>query len=487
MRRQIAVGTLVFIVVAISTWFLTPLQPRRVLHASDEPDRVFVRVLPGGRWALTASVKKVEDKFGGNVKNVAPIRLYDLSGGRELQNLISNGEMWSYSLAKLSPDGKLLAVSIQDEFPSAPLHIWDLESMKLLATLPKHTSSVMESDGDICRFSPDGRFVAYPTSTRNVETSKNGQVKVTERWHLRIWNKDDGNDVEVGRFSSMGLVAFSPDSKHIAAGFSIFNTSDGSHQSTLELQTPYAGPVASQWTPNGESLVLVAPNYDSFNQKPSRIDLTFWNYSTDDTRQIVLAADALLRLDSANLSHDGRYLFLQDHDFSFSEIWAIDVSPPTRVGFSRAEDFGPTAEKPFAVLGENPVTQRLWKLDTPLDQAPVMLESELLIQSIQFNSIRSLVSISHFSNIGKKWILDIWDTSSFKRASRVQLKGRFLGFSNSGKTFFEIPPGESSSYLSEWDVNPSPAWRWLIPIWFIEAVLIAWLTRWSARSLESLS
>jgi len=134
--------------------------------------------------------------------------------------------------------------------------------------------------------------------------------------------------------------------------------------------TVIAGPVASQWTPNGESLVLVAPNYDSFNQKPSRIDLTFWNSSTDDTRQIALAADASLRLDSANLSHDGRYLFLQDRTFGASEIWAIHMAPPTRVGFSRAEDFGPTAEKPFAVLGENPVTQRLWKLDTPLDQAP---------------------------------------------------------------------------------------------------------------------
>jgi hypothetical protein len=482
MRRQIAVGTLVFIVVAISTWFLTPLQPRRVLHASDEPDRVFVRVLPGGRWALTASVKRDEDNFGRiNIKNFAPIRLYDLSGGRELQNLISNGEMWSYSLAKLSPDGKLLAVSIQDEFPSASLHIWDLESMKLLATLPRHTSSVMESDGDICRFSPDGRFVAYPTSTRNVETAENGQVKVAERCHLRIWNKDDGIDVEVGPFSSMGLVAFSPDSKHIAVGVSIFNTSDGSHQSTLELPTPYAGPVASQWTPNGESLVLVAPNYDSFNQKPSRIDLTFWNSSTDDTRQIALAADASLRLDSANLSHDGRYLFLQDRTFGASEIWAIHMAPPTRVGFSRAEDFGPTPEKPFVVVGENPVTQRLWRIDTPLDQAPVMLESELVIQSIQFNSTRSHVSISHFSNVEKKWIVDIWDTTLLKRASRLQLTGRFSGFSNSGNTFFEIPLVESSSYLNEWDVNPSPPWRWLIPFWFAEAGLVVWLTQWSPR------
>ncbi|MCE2800431.1 MAG: hypothetical protein LW724_12805 [Planctomycetaceae bacterium] len=478
MRKQIVVGTLVFIVVAIATWFLIPPQPLRVRHASDDPDRVFVRVLPGGRWALTASVKKDEDNFGRiNIKNVAPIRLYDLSNGREIQDLISKGEMWSYSLAKLSPDGKLLAVSIEDKFPSFPLHIWDLESMKLLATLPRHNSNSMESDRDICRFSPDGRFVAYATSTRRDEISENGHVKVAENWQLRRWNKVDGSDVLVGPFSWMSLVAFSPDSKQLALGFSTFRTSDGSKHSTLKPQVPYANPHVSQWTPNGENLALVAPRYDL--EKPNRIDVTFWNPLTNETRQLVLNADSALRLRSANFSHDGRYLFLQN-DMFFSEIWAIDVDPPARVGFTRAEDFGPTPKQPSAVIGENPVRQRLWKIDTPLDQAPIMPYMGYGINSIHFNYDRSLVSIE-FSGKPFKSYNDIWDTNSLKHISQFQLKGRFLGFSNSGKTFFEIPPGESPSYLSEWDVNPSLPWRWLIPICFAEAGLIAWLTRWSAR------
>ncbi len=48
MRNQIAVGTLVFIVVAGVKSFLISVQPRRVLYASDDPDRVFVRVLRVG-------------------------------------------------------------------------------------------------------------------------------------------------------------------------------------------------------------------------------------------------------------------------------------------------------------------------------------------------------------------------------------------------------------------------------------------------------
>lgn len=479
MRDKIAAGLLVFIVVAIATWFLIPLQPRRVHYASDAPDRAFVRVLPGGRWALTARVKKEEDNFGRiDVKAVAPIRLYDLNQGRELQEVISNGEMWSYSLAKLSPDGKLLAVSVADKPLSSPLHIWDLESSKLLATLPRNNNRMLEQDRDICHFSPDGRFVAYATSTYQNEISENGQVKSSERWRIRLWNKDEGSDMEIGPFTRMSLVAFSPDSKQLAVGFSIFNTSDGSMQSTLKLQAPYKGPVVCQWTPNGENVVLLAPTYD--HQQPTRIDVTYWDTSKNESRQLVLAADHNLRLDSSNFSYDGSYLFLQDRTSGASEVWAMDIDQPTRVGYSRAEEFSPTSEKPLAVVGENPVRQRLWKLNTPLDQAPIMLDSELVIQSIQFNSTRSLVSISHFSK-ENKWILDIWDTNSFNRLSRFNLKGHFSGFSKSEKIFFEVSPSGSSSSLNEWDVTPSPPWRWLIPAWFVEAGLIACLMRWAKQ------
>jgi hypothetical protein len=194
----------------------------------------------------------------------------------------------------------------------------------------------------------------------------------------------------------------------------------------------------------------------------------------------VLAPEYELNLDSANFSYDGRYLFLHDRLVGASEVWAIDVNPPTRVGYSRAEEFSPTSEKPLAVVGENPVRQRLWKLDTPLDQAPIMLDSELVIQSIQFNSTRSLVSISHFSK-ENRWILDIWDTTSLNRVSRFNLKGHFSGFSKSEKTLFEVSPGESSLSLNEWDVIPAPPWRWVIPAWFVEAGLVAWLIRWAQR------
>ena len=472
-------GVLLFLVAALATWFLIPLQPRRVLHASRDPDRVFVRVLPGGQWALTARVKKEEDSFGRiNVKNVAPIRLYDLNQGRELQELISNGEMWSYSLAKLSPDGKLLAVSIEDRSLSSPLYVWDLESLKLLAKLPRNNNRIMEQDRDICCFSTDGRFVAYLTATYQNKISENGQVKITDVWNLRLWNKDTGSDVDIGPANLISIVAFSPDSKQIAVGFSVFNTSDGSKHATLELPPSQKGPAVCQWTPNGENVVLLAPTYD--HQQPTRIDVTYWNPSKNESRQLVLAADHNLRLDSANFSYDGRYLLLQDRTSGASEVWAMYIGPPTRVGYSLTEEVSPTPENPFAVVGENPVRQRLWKIDTPLDQAPIMLDSELVIQSIQFNSTRSLVSISHFSN-EKKWILDFWETNSLKRVSRFNLKGHFSGFSNSGGTFFKVPPSRSSSVLHEWDVIPTPPWRWLIPAWFVEAGLIAWLTRWAER------
>jgi drug/metabolite transporter superfamily protein YnfA len=470
MRNLIAPGTLLFLVVAIATLFVIPSQPCRMLKASRESNRMFVRILPGGRWALTARLKKEEDDSGNiNFKHLAPMRLYDLQYGKETQDLISSGEMWSTSLAKLSPDGKLLAISIRDNSFSSPLYLWDLESLKLLATLPRNTSTITEQDRDICCFSPDGRFVAYLSATYQNEIAENGYRKISEKWHLRLWNKDKGSEVEIDPVSRMSLVTFSPDSKQIAVGLSIYSTSDGSMQSTLKLQAPWASPVVSQWTPNGKNLALLAPTYD--HQKPTRIDVTFWNPSTSETRQMVLTPDHNLRLDSANFSHDGRYLFLKSSSWS-SEIWALDIDPPTRIGYSRAEDFSPTAEKPFAVVGENPVRARLWKLDTPLEKAPVMLESELVYYSTHFNSDHSLTSISNWNSEFK--VLDLWDTSSLKRISRFSLTGGFAGFSNTGKTFFEAPPPGATSALNEWDVSPAPPWKWLIPVWFVEAALLGW-------------
>jgi WD40 repeat protein len=132
------------------------------------------------------------------------IRLRDLAGGREIGTL-SAGRSSDVSLA-FSPDGKTLAAG---GF-SNPIQLWDAGSRKLLRRLEGGTTGTGLALGhsSAVGFAPDGKTLAGAGRDGSVRLWDPATGK--ERGHLSL--KEGSTDSR-----SAGAVAFSPDSKIVAA------------------------------------------------------------------------------------------------------------------------------------------------------------------------------------------------------------------------------------------------------------------------------
>lgn len=472
------VSLLFFVIAAVATWFVTPAQPQRVLTASAATDRRFVALLPGTRWAVTA---RVEWTDSGPMRRVAPIRLYDLEAGKESFELIASGELMNFRVG-LSPDETLLAISIGDGV--ATLEVWDLKSGKHLASLPQLCSGWAGRMPDRARwwFSADSRHLAYESlaALENRETAT-----------LHVWHRADNQDGPLAPHSDRA--AFSPDSRRIAAvvfaaadgkmspaHVGIFDLTTGEETARLPLEEFQEMILCLAWTPDCRR-IAVADRAEA----PETTRIIAWNLNDGTTEPLLppnaFAKEVLLRqFHEMRFSPDGRYLWMSGVPWnSVPTIWDLSTEPPERMGYSHDTDRR-LMDRPFAVAGKGPTTQRLWRPGSEIEQAPVLVESQLVIHSVSINPPDELASIAHFN--GKSTILDFWETKTGRKVSTFADKA-FVGFSANGARFYTLPPfdptpgeqevlGEMQARtMEEWDVVPGPPWRWLSLLWTVEGVV----------------
>lgn len=502
------IGIVVFVVMAVATWFVVPpqpvrIEPARVLSPSREPNRRFIAMLPGGRWALTARIEDRKDTTG-HYQNT-PIRLYDLSAGRETLEVVSElvsgddavGEVQQLRTV-LSPDGTLLTVSLDDRTPTTPLYVWDLTSGKRLAILPVVTSWSV-TDSDVSWYSPDSQFLAYCSTER----------LPNEIGDVRVWNRaENGHGAQVPRGDDP--VAISPDSKRIVVEVWKEEDDSPSHLGIYDLRTgmeearlPIDREVASlTWTPDGRYVAIAdLPDTGLVSNDYATIRVTQWNIETG-TRDVLLTAKEQLNaaIVGMQFSANGRYLALSTV-WHGSSVWDTASTPPVLIG-NTPRNLQPefSAERQVVIIGEphSPPklrpssTLRLWRLGTPIEQATVLLKDESNINNVEFISKGDRIAISYFSRERDTGIVQIWETATGLMSSTfsdVSWAGSSTSpafearwFAADGNSFFDCPrsagqgvhfaPWDAAS-VQQWDVVDGPSWKWLVGLWIAEAGLTA--------------
>src|SRR5262245_9074298 len=185
------------------------------------------------------------------------VRLWDLATGRILLGV--EGQDYATGLA-FSPDGTKLAVSRQKVFKDASVSIWNLEygrgqlQLRGLVARP-----------EMIRFSPDGKLVAA----------------LSHDWQIGVWDLRTGFLRYVlqcprGRFADNVALAFSPDSRQLAASAGrearIWDLEKGTELKTWRLPEGLQDHLA--YEPTGKRLISVRLETSDPNVPPYGTDLT---------------------------------------------------------------------------------------------------------------------------------------------------------------------------------------------------------------------
>jgi WD40 repeat protein len=141
------------------------------------------------------------------------VRVWDVQSGKVERSfrVAEKGRRHSVWRSRLSPDGKVLAVTYQPAgrgiFSPFPVKLWDVETGKALHDLPGHNRYV-----DAMAFSPDGRHLA--TGSRALSDFARKQLKQSAD-QVFVWDVATGK--AVARLPIGGTAAaFSPDGKALA-------------------------------------------------------------------------------------------------------------------------------------------------------------------------------------------------------------------------------------------------------------------------------
>jgi WD40 repeat protein len=183
-----------------------------------------LRVLEGHSgwiWSLAFAPPNCPELLASSSDD-STIRLWSISTGTCLQ--VFTGHTAPIQSIAFSPDGKLLASGSKDE----TIRVWSIESGHCLS-IQGHDNSVWA-----VAFSPNGQLLASGSSDQTV----------------RLWNYQNGTCLQtlsVINCSVRSAIAFNPmlTESQLATGshseIQLWNTSTGSHLSTLTPARPYQG------------------------------------------------------------------------------------------------------------------------------------------------------------------------------------------------------------------------------------------------------
>ncbi|MBS1788481.1 MAG: PD40 domain-containing protein [Acidobacteria bacterium] len=227
----------------IQLWDATTGQPTRLLKGHSEERFGSVRALafhPDGKTLAS----------GGRDKAV---RLWDAATGQEVRTL--SGHTNDVSAVAFSPDGRVLASSgIYQQ-----LNLWDSQSGQLLRTLPTFPQSTSFRINSLA-FSPNGKLL-----TAGVIPLLN------EVGGVLVWDVVTGKLLhQLTGTSGVSSVAFSPDSRLIAAG---------NHDTTVGLWEAETGKLlANLLALDGQDWLVVTPD-GLFDGSPTAWSQILWRFS----------------------------------------------------------------------------------------------------------------------------------------------------------------------------------------------------------------
>ncbi len=139
-----------------------------------------------------------------------PFSIFDLSTGQKILTFFKNSRRGFVEAMSWSPDGKRIAI-LRDDGTRAVTVCDAISGIELSTTLSRPLSTVRDS---ILTYSPDGKWIASSTWFRFLRSGSHAEFVV---WNADTWESALSVKSESHTADTIKEIAFSPDSKQIAA------------------------------------------------------------------------------------------------------------------------------------------------------------------------------------------------------------------------------------------------------------------------------
>jgi WD40 repeat protein len=316
-RRVCAVLSLLFAVIFVASWWLTPVEPYATLNIDDEfgscvfsPDSTML-VMSGNKdiWCS------------------GPLRVWDVERGEERFSIAYDRE--AIGTVLFSPDGTLLAVdAINNNFK-----LWNTTTGEEAASIGIGTRSVKWVE---FQFSPDGRFLVFQP-----------YIEGPEEDHIKFWNvesKQEQRSVE----SYLATLAFAPDGKSFAT--SRFARRNGVGVVEVLLWKMNQVPVLEMQHQTTSSGVAFSPDLRTFAtadvlRPDGNGQVAMWDMMTGEKRWSVIVS-VIVNGDGLHyISFIANGKILAAHDVNGrTRLWDVSSTPKAIGSFSERPAISPDGQ-----------------------------------------------------------------------------------------------------------------------------------------------